>query len=262
MNSVFGEERESMESKNKVVLRTEKLTKKFGTLVAVNDVSLEIFDGEVHAIIGPNGAGKTTFMDNVINRTTPTSGRVFFEGKEITKLPPYRIVEHGISKCFQISKLFTNQTCVENVRVALIVKHGKVFDFMPKSPDYLRDEAIEILKMVGIEHLADNTAAYLSYGDQRRLEIALALALKPKLLLLDEPTAGVSRTEGYAIMDMILSLVKEEHITVIFIEHDMDIIFNYADRISVMNHGTLVATDTPENIRKNEFVKQAYLGGE
>lgn len=246
----------------KIILKTEGLTKKFGALVAVDHVDLEIFDGEVHAIIGPNGAGKTTFMDNVINRTPPTSGRVFFEGKEITKLAPYYIVERGISKCFQISKLFANQTCMENVRVALIVKRGKVFDPIPKSPDYLRKESLEILDLVGIRQLADETAAYLSYGDQRRLEIAIALALKPKLLMLDEPTAGVSRVEGYAIMDMILRLVKEEYITVIFIEHDMDIIFNYADRISVMNHGALVATDTPDNIRRNEFVQQAYMGGE
>ena len=177
-------------------------------------------------------------------------------------MAPYHIVERGISKCFQISKLFANQTCMENVRVALIVKRGKVFDPFPKAPDYLREEALEILDLVGIRQLADETAAYLSYGDQRRLEIAIALALKPKLLMLDEPTAGVSRVEGYAIMDMILRLVKEEFITVVFIEHDMDIIFNYADRISVMNHGALVATDVPENIRKNAFVQQAYMGGE
>lgn len=246
----------------KVILRTEKLTKRFGALVAVNEVSLEILDGEVHAIIGPNGAGKTTFLDCVINRTAPSGGRVFFDGGEITGLAPYKVVERGVSKCFQISKLFANQTCVENVRIALIVKNGDVFDPRPKSDDYLRAEALEVLELVGIGPLADETAAYLSYGDQRRLEIAIALALKPRLLLLDEPTAGVSRVEGYAIMDMILRLVREEHITVIFIEHDMDIIFNYADRISVMNHGTLVATDTPERIRKNAFVQEAYLGGE
>lgn len=245
-----------------IILRTEKLTRRFGALVAVSEVSLEIFEGEVHAIIGPNGAGKTTFLDCVINRTSPSGGKVFFCGEEITGLAPYKVVEKGISKCFQISKLFVNQTCVENVRIALIVKSGSVFDPRPKNGDYLRAEAIEVLKLVGIAHLADETAAYLSYGDQKRLEIAIALALKPKLLLLDEPTAGVSRVEGYAIMDMILRLVRDEHITVIFIEHDMDIIFNYADRISVMNHGELLATDTPECIRKNAFVQEAYLGGE
>lgn len=248
--------------KKNVILKTEKLTKKFGALVAVNSVDLEIYEGEVHAIIGPNGAGKTTFMDTVIDRIPASDGKVFFEGEEITGLPPYEIVRKGISKCFQISKLFTNQTCVENVRIALIVKHGKESDLVPRNEDYLRDEAIAVLKQVGIEHLADDIVAYLSYGDQRRLEIAIAIALEPKLLLLDEPTAGVARKDGYEIMDMILRLVKEEHITVIFIEHDMDIIFNYADRISVMNHGTLVATDTPKNIRNNAFVKEAYIGGE
>lgn len=246
----------------KVILRTEGLTKKFGALVAVNEVNLEVYDGEIHAIIGPNGAGKTTFMDNVINRTPATKGRVFFEDQEITKLPPYKIVDLGISKCFQISKLFSNQTCFENVRIALIVKHNKVYDVVPKNPDYLREESLAVLRQVGIDHLADEVAAYLSYGDQRRLEIAIALALRPKLLLLDEPTAGVARSDGYAIMDMITKLVREEHITVIFIEHDMDIIFNYADRISVMNHGSLIATDSPANIRQNKFVQEAYIGGQ
>ena len=246
----------------KIILRTENVTKKFGALVACNRVNLEIYDGEVHAIIGPNGAGKTTFMDTVIHRIPATEGRVFFLGEEITHKKPYEIVKKGLSKCFQISKLFMNQTCFENVRVALIVKHDTVFCPFPKRGDYLREEAEEILKMTGIAHLADHTAAYLSYGDQRRLEIALALALRPRLLFLDEPTAGVSRTEGYAIMDTILRLVKEEHITVAFIEHDMDIIFHYADRISVMNHGSLVATDIPEEIRRNEFVQEAYVGGE
>lgn len=247
---------------HKTILKTENITKKFGALVACDQVNLEVYDQEVHAIIGPNGAGKTTLMDTIINRIPATSGKVFFQGKEITNLPPYSIAKEGISKCFQITKLFMNQTCVENIRIALIVKHNLVFNPLPKTENFLREEAIEILNMVGLAALADEIAAYMSYGDQKRLEIALALALKPQLLLLDEPTSGVSRKEGYAIMDTILKLIRDEHISMMFIEHDMDIIFNYADRISVLNHGKLIATDVPEAIRQNEFVQKAYVGGE
>ncbi|HWR30063.1 MAG TPA: ABC transporter ATP-binding protein, partial [Negativicutes bacterium] len=215
----------------------------------------------IHAVIGPNGAGKTTYMDLIVNRIAPSSGKVFFYGNDITNKQPYDIANLGICKCFQISKLFMQLTCLENIRIALIHRHGRTFDFLPKASDYLRDEVEAVLVSVGIGHLIDDTAAYLSYGDQRRLEIAITLAMEPKLLMLDEPTAGVSRAEGYAIMDMVRGLVHEKKITVVFIEHDMDIIFNYATRISVMNQGRLIATDTPEMIRQNEFVKEAYFGG-
>lgn len=246
----------------KLVLRTEKLTKCFGALRACDDVCLNVYDGEIHAVIGPNGAGKSTLMDLIVNRTPSTSGKVYFYDKDITKIPPYDIVKMGACKCFQTSMLFKNQTCMENVRIALIVKHKKVFDVMPKVGAYMREEALQYLTMVGIQGLADETAAFLSYGDQRRLEIAITLALQPKLLMLDEPTSGVSQKEGDEIMKMIVSLVKEQRITVIFIEHNMDFIFNYADRISVMNHGALIATDTPDRIRNNEFVQEAYIGGD
>jgi branched-chain amino acid transport system ATP-binding protein len=248
-------------NENTVILKTEKLSRHFGALLACNEVSLEITEGEIHAIIGPNGAGKTTFMDLIINRTTPSGGRVYFYGKDITSRQPYHIVNMGICKCFQISRLFMNLSCFENVRIALIKCSGKTFDFLPKPDDYLRVEAKAVLSQVGIDRLIDETAAYLSYGDQRRLEIAITLAMKPRLLMLDEPTAGISRTEGYSIMDMVRGMVKGTGITVMFIEHDMDIIFNYADRISVMNLGRLIATDKPEKIRRNEFVREAYFGG-
>jgi branched-chain amino acid transport system ATP-binding protein len=244
-----------------VILRTEKLSRSFGALLACNEVSLDVFDGEIHAIIGPNGAGKTTFMDLVVNHIAHSSGRVFFEGKEITNKSPHRIVNLGICKCFQISKLFTHLSCFENIRIALIKHRGKTFDFLPKPADYLWEEAKAVGASVGIDKLMDETAAYLSYGDQRRLEIAITLAMEPRLLMLDEPTAGVSRSEGYTIMNMIKNLVEDKKITVIFIEHDMDIIFNYSDRISVMNQGKLIVTDIPEKIRQNDLVKEAYFGG-
>ena len=245
----------------KEILRTEHLVRYFGALKATDDVSLSILDGEVHAIIGPNGAGKSTLMDLIVNRTTPNEGRVFFQDREITKKPPYQIANMGLCKCFQISKLFARLSCFENIQIALIKKHGKVFDMRPKRADYLGDEVMAVLEGVGMAHNAQETAALLSYGDQRRLEIAITLAMEPNLLMLDEPTAGVARAEGYEIMKMIRSLAAERGFTVAFIEHDMDIVFNYSDRISVLDHGQLIATDTPERIRQNDFVQKAYFGG-
>ncbi|MGN0983233.1 MAG: ABC transporter ATP-binding protein, partial [Gemmiger sp.] len=178
-----------------------------------------------------------------------------------TKKPPYEIANLGLCKCFQISKLFSHLTCFENIQIALIKKHKKVYDFAPKRADYLKEEVMEVLSIVGMQHNAFETAALLSYGDQRRLEIAITLAMEPRLLMLDEPTAGVARAEGYEIMKMIRQLARDRHITVVFIEHDMEIVFNYSDRISVLDHGTLIATDTPERIKHNDFVQKAYFGG-
>lgn len=246
---------------SEVILRTEHLVKYFGALKATDDVSLDIENGEIHAIIGPNGAGKSTLMDEIVNRTHPNEGKVFFEGKDITGVPPYQIASMGLCKCFQISKLFGQLSCFENIQIALIKKHNRVYDFLPRRADYLRDEVMAVLDSVGMAHNAGETAALLSYGDQRRLEIAITLAMEPKLLMLDEPTAGVARAEGYEIMKMIRKLAEQRGFTVVFIEHDMEIVFNYSDRISVLDHGALIATDTPENIRKNAFVQNAYFGG-
>ena len=246
---------------NKVLLETKGLSRYFGALKAVDNVSLQILNGEAHAIIGPNGAGKSTLMDLIINRTSPSEGHVFFEGKEITGKKPYDIANLGILKSFQISKLFSSLTCFENIRIALIKHRGKTYDFLPKSRHYLRKECKQILSMVGMEDKIDETAALMSYGDQRRLEISITLAMQPKLLMLDEPTAGVARAEGYEIMRMIRELSRKNGFTVVFIEHDMDIVFNYADRISVLSKGALLLTDTPEKVHENQFVQEAYFGG-
>lgn len=245
----------------RTAIRTENLSKNFGAVQAVKDVSLSVAEGQMYAIIGPNGAGKSTFMDLVIGRTECSSGKVFLFDEDITLVKPYLIAQKGMNKCFQISQLFQNLTCFENVQIALNQKHGKTFNPFPVKKSHLREEAMRELARVGISHLADETAAFLSYGDQRRLEIAITLALEPKVLLLDEPTAGVSRSEGYAIMDMIRKLNQDEGYTILFVEHDMQIVFNYSDIIAVMNYGELVASDTPENIRNNDFVRSAYLGG-
>ena len=250
-----------MEQQRNVLFETQELCRNFGALKATDHVSIRIYEGEMHAIIGPNGAGKSTLMDLIINRTCPTEGKVFFQGKEITGVPPYAIANMGISKCFQISKLFAALTCFENIRIALIKHRGETWSLLPRKKNYLWEECRQILDMVGMADKMEETAALLSYGDQRRLEIAITLAMEPVLLMLDEPTAGVARAEGYEIMKMIRELAKKQNFTVVFIEHDMDIVFHYSDRISVLSSGRLIVTDSPQKVRENQFVQDAYFGG-
>lgn len=244
------------------ILKVSHLNKYFGALHATNDVSFEVPDRQMHAVIGPNGAGKSTLMDLICNRTPPTSGSVLFRGEDITKMPPHRIVRKGMCKCFQITKIFANLTVYENVQIARINMNKKAFSFKAVKDSFLKDEVFKFLKMVGIADKANEVAGFMSYGDQRRLDIAIALAMEPRFLILDEPAAGVAREEAYRLMDLIRKLAVEEKMTMLFIEHDMEIVFNYADEISVMSNGALIASDTPDNIRQNDFVKNAYLGGE
>lgn len=243
------------------ILKVEHLNRFFGALHATNDVSFEVPEGQMRAVIGPNGAGKSTLMDLICNRTTPSSGKVIFQGEDITGLAPHKIVRKGMCKCFQITQIFTNLTVYENVQIARINMNKKTFHFLPVKDTFLKDEVMRFLKLVGLEDKAGDIAGFMSYGDQRRLDIAIALAMEPKLLILDEPAAGVAREEAYTLMDLIRKLGKEQQMTIVFIEHDMEIVFNYADEISVMSNGCLIASDTPEKIRQNEFVQQAYLGG-
>lgn len=244
-----------------IILKTENLCRNFGALQATDHVNLSIERGEIRAIIGPNGAGKSTLMDVMLNRTPASSGEVYFKGKRITKVPPYEIANMGLYKCFQISQLFSTLSVFHNVQLALIKKHKKVNSFLPQKEDFLWDEARQVLSLVGLENHMDEIAQFMSYGDQRRLEIAITLAMEPELLILDEPTSGVARAEGYQLMEMARELAHKNNITVIFIEHDMDIVFKYADQISILDHGVIIATDTPDRIRQNEFVQQAYTGG-
>jgi len=244
-----------------MIFKTVDLVKDFGCLRAVDKVNLEIAEGEIRAIIGPNGAGKTTFIDLIAKRLRPTSGRIYFKDKDITNLPPYRISSLGIGKCFQISKLFLELSVFENVQVACISKRGKVYKMFSSNSDVcLASDTMKVLESIGLSKMAEERAASLSYGDQRRLEIGITLAMQPTLLMLDEPTAGVSRSEGNDLMKLVKNLAKDLSLTIIFIEHDMDIVFNYADNISVMHQGQLVATGKPEEIKINKFVHKIYLG--
>jgi branched-chain amino acid transport system ATP-binding protein len=214
----------------------------------------------MRAIIGPNGAGKTTFLDLVTNRSHPTSGRVYFKDKDITRLPPSTIAKMGIGKCFQISKIFPELTAYENIEVACISKAGRTYNMYSSGTDAIEKEVAQIIESIGLSNMADELAGYLSYGDQRRLEIGITLGTQPTLLLLDEPTAGISPAEGNDVMRLIKTLAAERALTIVFIEHDMNIVFNYADEITVMHQGGVIATGTPDEIKNNELVQNTYLG--
>lgn len=243
------------------ILQVEKLNRFFGALHATKNVSFSVPEGQIRAIIGPNGAGKSTLMDLITNRTTPSSGRVLFRGEDITGMAPDKIVHKGMTKCFQISKLFSNLTVYENVQIARIEMNRKTFSLFPVKDSYLKEDVLRFLSMVGLEDRMNEVAAYLSYGDQRRLDIAIALAMEPQLLILDEPAAGVAREEANKLMQLIRDLARERNMTILFIEHDMDIVFQFADSISVLRDGELIATGTAEEIRQNTYVQEAYLGG-
>ncbi len=243
-----------------MILKTSGLTKNFGSLRAVDNVDLEIRQGQMKAIIGPNGAGKSTLLDLITNRTRPTSGNVYFQDKEITRLPPYTIAAKGIGRCFQISKLFPELTVFENIQIACISRRHKVYNMYTPGSRILKDEVYKIMESIGLRAMETEPAGYLSYGDQRRLEIGITLGMEPILLLLDEPTAGISRAEGNEIMQLIKSLATERSLTIAFIEHDMDIVFNYADEITVMHHGQIIANGEPDAIKNNELVQNTYLG--
>lgn len=243
------------------LLRTEKLTKDFGALRAVNEVDFHVDKGEVRSLIGSNGAGKSTFLDLVINKTTPTSGKVIFNNEDITRMAPHLIVRKGLGRCFQISKFFPQLTVFENVQIPCIHKDRKTYSMLKNAEGQCKEQVEKLLEAVGIQDSRNKLAGNISYGDQRRLEIAITLAAQPIMLLLDEPTSGVARKEGYMLMELVVELAKNRDLTVVFIEHDMDIVFNYSDSISVLHYGQLIATGKPQEIRENEEVQAAYLGG-
>ena len=243
------------------ILRTEGLTRYFGSLCAVDHVDFSVEKGEIRSVIGSNGAGKSTFQDLIINKTRASEGKVFFNGQDITGMPPYRIAQIGLGRCFQISKFFPELSVFENIQIPCINRGGQTYNLFRPSAGIYRDRVFELLESVHIADKANLKAGYLSYGDQRRLEFAITLSLEPIALLLDEPTTGVARKEGYELMDLAVTLAKKNGVTVVFIEHDMDIVFNYSESISVMDHGRMIATGTPQEIRENPEVQESYLGG-
>ncbi|MBV8537288.1 MAG: ABC transporter ATP-binding protein [Alphaproteobacteria bacterium] len=240
------------------VLRTEGLTVRFGGLLALNGVDFEIQPGEVRAIIGPNGAGKSTFFNCVTGVRRPTSGRIVFDGVDITGLPPDRISQRGIARSYQITNILPNVTALENVRIAAqsrrhgwnMVRHHSAFQD-------LLDEAAAALRAVGLLNKAEELASNLSHGEQRNLEIGIALATKPKLLCLDEPTAGMSHAETQETMALVRRISKD--LTILIVEHDMPLVMELANRITVFHYGEVLADGAPEEIQKNPRVQEVYL---
>ncbi len=242
------------------ILQTHDLHKSFGALVATDSVSLTVQTGEVHAIVGPNGAGKTTLLSLLSGSLKPDSGRIEFNGKDVTRTPAHKRVRLGLARSFQITSLILPMTVLENVMLAVQGTTGHSLKFwspVSKEKD-TQTQAMHFLQAVKLQDKSQHLADALSHGEQRQLEIAIALALKPKLLLLDEPMAGMSKEETRKMIDLLRDLKGD--ITILLVEHDMDAVFALADRTSVLVEGGLIATGTTEEIRSNTEVQQAYLG--
>jgi branched-chain amino acid transport system ATP-binding protein len=241
------------------LLRTERLTRAFGSLMAVDRVDVSIQRGELRSIIGPNGAGKTTFFRLISGEMAPTSGRIFFDGREVTGLPQYAVARLGVAKSYQITNVFPHLTVHENVRVA-VQGHARAFNFWARADRLteVSERATRLLETVGLTRQRDGLAAHLSHGEKRHLEIGIALAGDPSLLLLDEPTAGMSPEETDETMRLIRELAVGR--TVILIEHKMKVVMKISDRVTVLHQGQVLAEGTPDEIRANDRVQQTYLG--
>jgi branched-chain amino acid transport system ATP-binding protein len=244
------------------MLEARNATKAFGSLIAVNDVTLSVAPGELRAIIGPNGAGKTTFFNLLTGFFPPTSGEIYLDGQDITQLTATQRVKRGMGRTFQITEIFPELTVHENVRIAVEAASGYSLHMWTSRSDavVVRAGIDEILALTNLTSKADRLVGELSHGDQRAAEIAMALALKPRVLLLDEPTAGMGEQETYQVAGLIRRLHKNSSYTIVLIEHDMRVVFNLADRITVLTEGTMLADGTPQEIAANPAVQAAYLG--
>ncbi len=243
------------------VLAVRDLAKAFGGVQAVRDISFAVDSGELLALIGPNGAGKTTCFNMLNGQLRPDHGSVTLDGREITGLKPRAVWRLGVGRTFQITATFGSMTVRENVQIALISHHRRAFSFWPRARDLYGAEADALLARVGMAEQADRPAAVLAYGDLKRLELAVALANAPRLLLMDEPTAGMAPKERVELMALVAGIVRAEGIAVLFTEHDMDVVFAHADRIIVLNRGELIADGKPDAVRADPRVQQVYLGG-
>jgi branched-chain amino acid transport system ATP-binding protein len=245
------------------LLQVHRLVKRFGALTATDEASLAVRAGETHALIGPNGAGKTTLIHQISGALAPDGGGIFFDGEDVTALTMPRRVSEGLVRSFQITSIYKRFTVLDNVVLAVLARR-------PSAPSWWRaaraDEAAyadaeAMLTLVGLAAAADRVAGSLAHGEQRQLELALALAARPRLLLLDEPMAGMGPDESARMVDL-LSALKAQHLTLLLVEHDMDAVFRLADRVSVLVNGRVIATGSPEEVRNDPAVRQAYLGDE
>jgi branched-chain amino acid transport system ATP-binding protein len=245
-----------------MILETEKLVKSFGGLTAVYDVNFQIKEGELASIIGPNGAGKTTLFNLITGHLPADAGRVVFKGKDITKLPPHTISRMGIGRSFQRLNIFPRLSAFENVQVAIFSAQRQSRNLFSRAYKLAQKETEAILDSVGLLDKKHVKGGLLAHGDQKRLEMGIALAVEPQLLLLDEPTQGMSPKESAEITQLIQKLVKERGLTLIFVEHDMNVVFGISDNIKVMHQGKIIFEGNPDEVKNNEEVQRIYLGEE
>jgi branched-chain amino acid transport system ATP-binding protein len=244
------------------VLETRGLSKSFGGVRAVSGVDLAMPKGEIRALIGPNGAGKTTFFNMLTGQLRADAGEVRFKGERLSGLPPYAVWRRGVSRTFQITATFATLTALDNVRVARLSHTGKTYSLLEAASRLQADEARALLEQVGLIEQAERAAAVLAYGDLKKLELAVALANDPEVLLLDEPTAGMAPAERGALMALTERIARARGLTVLFTEHDMDVVFAVADRIMVLHQGRVIAEGPPAAVRADAQVQRVYLGEE
>ncbi len=243
------------------LLNVEGLNKSFGGVVAASNVTFAVEAGRLLAVIGPNGAGKTTIFNMLGGQLQPDSGRVLLEGQSIIGLAPRRIWRLGVGRTFQVAQTFVSMTVAENVQMALISRHGRTRAWWPDASGLYREEAIALLDRVGMSANAERPSSELAYGDVKRVELAIALAGAPKLLLMDEPTAGMAPKERAQLMELVHGIARERGLGVLFTEHDMDAVFAHADDIIVLVRGEIIAAGRPDEVRANARVREVYLGG-
>jgi branched-chain amino acid transport system ATP-binding protein len=242
------------------MLEGRALEKRFGGVRAVSRVDLVVPRGERRAVIGPNGAGKTTLFNLITGEVAPDAGEVVFEGTNITGVPSHALCRLGIARTFQISSVFRRLSALENAQVALLAFRRRQTELFTRARRLYRDEALAVLDRVGLLPEAPKPAGILSHGDRKRLELAMALAAEPRLLMLDEPTAGMAPGERRKLMELVTRIAGDAGLTVLFTEHDMDVVFAVATRVSVMHQGAIIAEGTPDEVRGNEGVRRVYLG--
>ncbi|HUH85531.1 MAG TPA: ABC transporter ATP-binding protein [Stellaceae bacterium] len=242
------------------MLEVRGVSKSFAGFSAVAEVSLAVASGQIAAVIGPNGAGKSTLFNLITGHLQPTSGRVLLDGRDITGLPPHRICGMGMGRSFQRTNIFPKLTVFENVQAAFLAHRGHGRDFWSRSEDLCREESLDLLASIGLADEAETVAGTLSYGNQKQLELGIALASDPKILLLDEPTAGMSASETHEAIALLARIARERALTLLFTEHDMAVVFSIAQKIAVMHQGRIIADGEPQAVRADPQVRRVYLG--
>jgi branched-chain amino acid transport system ATP-binding protein len=244
------------------VLEVHELAKSFGGVQAVKNLNFDLAEGQLLAMIGPNGAGKSTCFNLINGQLRPDHGSVVIMGKKINGFPPRQVWKLGVGRTFQITATFASMTVLENIKMVILSYHRRSRSLISRVRKVYTDESMELLKLVGIEDQHDRSCGVLAYGDLKRVELAVSLANKPKLLLMDEPTAGMGPAERQSLMELTAEIVRTRNIGVLFTEHDMDVVFTHSDRIIVLNRGELVAEGSPAEVRANKKVQEIYLGSQ